>query len=104
MLPSKQRLSCADFLGRRYGVVRTPYFSLKTTPNNLTFHRLGVIISRASIKSAVRRNFWRRQTAAMIDFIPGKPKDVIVIFSGKIKNLTKASFQVEFKKAISQQL
>lgn len=98
MIPKKQRLPAQLLLGRKYGVVRTPYFSLKTTLNNLPFSRFAVVIGRAAIKSAVRRNFWRRQAAEVFSSVFGKPKDVIVIFNAGIKDLTKATFKKEFQK------
>lgn len=101
MISKKQRLSYSDFSFRKYSVLRTSYFSVKIAPNNLSFHRIGAVISSAAVKSAVMRNFWRRQVIAALDIIPGKPKDVMVIFNNRVRDLTKSAFRLELKKIMS---
>ena len=69
--------------------------------------RIGAVIGVAAEKSAVRRNFWKRQAKtvlmARVGF-SGKQdggKDFVVIFSKKIKGLTKEEFKKELLNTLS---
>lgn len=102
MLPKSSRLPASEFRASGYRTARTPYFLLKARPNLLRSHRIGVIIGVAAVKTAVRRNFWKRQAKSMIAQIPPqKNMDILIIFSKNIASLTKAQFKEEFMKAYS---
>lgn len=101
MLPQKLRLPYGEFSKRGYQTTRTPYFSLKIKNNGLPHNRIGIIIGVAAEKSAVRRNFWKRQAKAVLIKQPGAGKDFVLIFSKKIKEISKDKFKKELLKAIN---
>ena len=99
--PSPHRLSKEEFQSRTFRTARTPFFSLKTKKNTVFQIRVGAIIGKAVHKSAVKRNFWRRQAkAALASFgVPGN--DFLIIFFPKINELTKKEFRVALTRAIA---
>jgi ribonuclease P protein component len=94
------RLPHAEFLKKGYRVIRTPFFLVKTTPNNLKTHRIGIVVSKSAIKKAVDRNFWKRQARIQLVRLSGKPSDILLILNSKILSLTKSQFSQELKKII----
>jgi ribonuclease P protein component len=80
MLSSKSRLPYDEFHLRGYRTVVTPIFSIKTKKNSLKRNRLGVVIGNSSVKSAAKRNFWRRQVKSVFSLVVGSGFDVLVIF------------------------
>jgi ribonuclease P protein component len=107
MLPQKNRLPYMELNAGGYRTVRTPYFSLKIRKNGLPQNRIGAIIGVAAEKRAVRRNFWKRQAKGILAKQPnalqgsGGGKDFVVIFSKKIKEISKMQFKDELLKAVS---
>ena len=106
MLPRSSRLPYSELNARGYRTIRTPYFSLKIRTNSLPRNRIGVVIGVAAEKSAVRRNFWKRQAKAILGKQPvgsgaSAGKDFVVIFSKKIKEITKDVFEGEILKTLS---
>jgi len=95
MLPKTLRLPRAEFSARGYRTVKTPYFFLKIKRNNFPQNRIGVVIGVSAEKSAVRRNFWRRQAKAFLAGQPCRGLDFILIFSKKIKEIDKKKFKEE---------
>lgn len=73
-------------------MVATPYFSLKAKPS-ATKTRIGVVVNTAVHKTAVKRNFWKRQTKAALLALTGAPRDFLVILSPKVNTLTKENFK-----------
>lgn len=95
------RLPYSEFQIRGYAVVKTPFFSLKAKRNTLQKNRIGVVVGAAAVKSAVRRNFWKRQVKNLFEKQDmQKGTDILVIFSSRISSLTKKQFENEFKKAL----
>jgi ribonuclease P protein component len=93
------RLPKKEFESRMFKFARTPYFSLRAKRNNLQKRRVGVIVGKAVHKSAVKRNFWRRQ-AKMVSadlIMPGN--DFLIIFFPKVNELTKQEFRRALTKA-----
>ena len=110
MLPQKFRLPYGEFSARGYQTIKTPFFSLKFRKNELPNNRIGIIIGVSAEKSAVRRNFWKRQAKAILakpgaGWYPGKQpgigKDFVLIFSKKIKEIKKDEFKKELLKILS---
>jgi len=62
-------------------------------------NRIGVVVPGAVHKSAVRRNFWKRQAKAALAAIDGAGKDILMIVSPKIKTLTRKQFKKIFEEA-----
>ena len=98
MLPEKQKLTRSQFAAGRHTTIRTPYFVIKISPNKLSYPRMGVVVSSAAIKSAVKRNFLKRQAKAIFKESAKGSKDFVVIFSGQAKSSTKTGLQAELQK------
>jgi ribonuclease P protein component len=104
MLPKESRLPSSEFLSRGYRTEKAPYFSLKAKPNGLLKDRIGVIISVAAVKSAARRNFWKRQIKSDMSQATCRKSqgfDFLVVFFKKGDSLTKAEFKKELLGALS---
>ena len=71
----------------------TPFFSLKIRANHSEKNRIGVVASVAVNKSAVKRNFWRRQTKATLMGAPAAGLDILVILSPRVEALSKKQFK-----------
>jgi ribonuclease P protein component len=100
MIPRILRLPSDEFRARGYETHTTPFFSLRVKKNSFGRNRIGVVIGLAIDKRAVRRNFWKRQAKAHLLRVPNVSKDFLVIFSPKIKQLTKIEFVKEIEKAL----
>jgi ribonuclease P protein component len=107
MLPRSSRLPSSEFLSRGYRTQKNPFFSLKAKPNGLPKNRIGVIISVAAVKSAARRNFWKRQVKSDMSRVTchkAQGFDFLVIFFKKGDSLTKAEFKKELLGALASLL
>jgi ribonuclease P protein component len=89
-----------EFRARGYRTIRTPFFLLKTKPNSLGKNRIGIVVTVAAVKSAVKRNFWKRQVKALFSKMNLKNTDALIVFSSRVNSLTKTEFRKEFKKAL----
>jgi ribonuclease P protein component len=96
MLPRKSHLPYKEFRIPGYQKEETPYFSVRAKKNLSAENRFGVVIGTASLKSAARRNFWRRQAKSV--FLMSLPKkqtghkqgfDILVIFRSRAPLLQK---------------
>lgn len=101
MIPKNSRLPASEFRARDYETIKTPFFLLKEKANQIKGNRIGVVIGAVVEKRASRRNFWKRQAKAQLRLAAPAGKDFLVIFSPKIKGLTKADFKKELVKAIA---
>ena len=100
MIPRTSRLPSDEFRARGYRTVTTPFFSLRVKKNELGKNRIGVVIGLVVDKRAVKRNYWKRQAKAELLRAPNVGKDFLVIFSPKIKQLTKTEFAKEMEKTL----
>jgi ribonuclease P protein component len=96
------RLPKDQFQAQGFRVIRTPYFSLKTKKNQLAKQRIGVVAGKAVHKTAVKRNFWRRQAKAQLSVFIKPGTDLLMIFSPKVNQLTKERFKESLKEAIGK--
>jgi len=101
MLPPKSRLPYEEFRVRGYREVATPYFSIKVKKNSTGENRFGVVVGVSSIKSAARRNFWRRRAKSVLVATPVKGFDVLVIFRSRVETLSLDVFRKMLSGAIS---
>jgi len=101
MLAHASRLPRSAFRAGGYQTIKTPFFSVRVKKNASGRARVGVVVSVAVNKSAVRRNFWKRQAKSA--FLPhlSTPYDFILIFSPKVDTLTSRAFRKEFSKVIA---
>ncbi|MDR3582018.1 MAG: ribonuclease P protein component [Candidatus Pacebacteria bacterium] len=102
MPPRLSRLPKQEFLSRGFRVVKTPYFSLKQKKNDIQKNRFGAIIGKAVHKSAVERNFLRRQAREGISKTISSGNDILVIFAPAANKLTKRRLHEELAKAAAQ--
>lgn len=100
MPPTLSRLPSQEFSSRGFKVIRTPYFSLGVKKNNLSKNRAGIIAGKAVHKSAVRRNFWRRQAKAALADIGRTGNDFLIIFSPKVNELGRRQFRLALKETM----
>ena len=99
MIPRLSRLPYREFRSRGYRTVNTPFFVLKIKKSGAKTNKIGIIISAAVAKSAVRRNFWKRQAKANFKLLPDAGNDFLIIFSKKIKEYTVKEFKEVFLRA-----
>ena len=114
MLPKILRTPIQFFPKNARSIFSDSYIVIKSHPNNLTYNRLGVIIGRRVLKSAVERNKLRRKTINFLgDRIKltrvnpvrnavssgvNKGKDLLIILKVPIINLTDNELEEKFRK------
>ncbi len=104
MVPKGSRLPHDEFRARGYKNIATPYFSVKIKKNSLKINRIGIVIGAAAIKSAVRRNFLRRQVGVVLSEIPQKGIDFLVIMRPHQGRPAKKSIQESLRDATASLL
>jgi len=107
MLPSDTRLPYREFRALGRPKVETPYFSVRAKKNLLGEDRFGVVISTHSLKSAARRNFWRRQAKSVFLSVSQKKQptkeqkfDILVVFRSHNAPMKKNVFRNALSDAI----
>lgn len=98
MASRKSRLPHEEFSTRGYREVATPYFLMRARKNSLRENRIGVIIGVSSVKSATRRNFWRRQVKSVLAEVLQKGFDFLII----IRRPAALSRKSIFRKALNE--
>jgi ribonuclease P protein component len=84
MISRVSRLPYEEFRSRDYREIVTPYFSVKVRRNSLGKNRFGIVIGIAAVKSAARRNFWRRQAKSVFLEMSPKGIDVLIILRSHV--------------------
>jgi ribonuclease P protein component len=102
MIQKTSRLPKDEFRAKGYGTISTPYFLLKTKKNTGDIMRIGVVAGKAVHKTAVKRNFWKRQAKTGLSSIIKKGIDILMVLSANVNKATKKQFQEELKKAIAK--
>ena len=106
MIRKNLRLDVDNFPRGAKTAASTEYFSVKTAVNNLSFNRVGVLISTKVNPSAVKRNALKRiimdYFRGMSDFTkPGRGTDILIILKPKSGSLPKEEFYSILKKYVS---
>ncbi|MBI4087663.1 MAG: ribonuclease P protein component [Candidatus Liptonbacteria bacterium] len=83
---------------------RTPYFLLKTSSSESGHNRFGIIVSNAAVKKSVRRHLWKRRFAHHIRLWPNIRKDILVIVSPNIENVSTKDLKKELDKMLQKLL
>jgi len=86
------RLPKEEFRSRGFRVIKTPYFSLRIKKNDVQKKRVGVVVGTSVHKSAVKRNFWRRQVKTTFANLTFPNTDFLIILFPNINKLTKREF------------
>jgi ribonuclease P protein component len=101
MVPQKSRIPFKELRFRGYREAATPYFLVRVRRNALKKNRLGVVIGVSSVKSAARRNFWRRQIKSVFLAIPQKNFDFVVVLRPRAAFPSKRIFQKKLNEAMT---
>jgi len=99
MIPKKARLPRREFHGGAYKTARTPYFLLKAKDGAPGKNRIGVVVGKSVHKTAVRRNFWKRQAKAGLRAEHAAGKDLLMVLSPKVNELTVKQFRELLQKS-----
>jgi len=102
MLPQKKRLPRGEFSARGYASARTPHFSIKIKKNKPGVSRIGVIVGKAVAKSAVKRNFLKRQIKSTAKEFLKDGLDCILIAGPGAGKLTKKMLKAELSLIFTQ--
>jgi ribonuclease P protein component len=101
MISRVSRLPYEEFRLRDYREIVTPYFSVKVRRNSLGKNRFGIVIGIAAVKSAARRNFWRRQAKSVFLEASQKGIDVLIILRPRAMLPVKSIFRKTLADAIA---
>jgi ribonuclease P protein component len=96
------RLPSDQFRARGYKTTPTPFFLLKTKKNSGVKARIGVVVGKSVHKTAVKRNFWKRQVLAVLSPRVESGNDILIIVAPGVDRLTKKQFQEELIKALAK--
>jgi len=102
MAAKTARLSSDQFRAKGYKTIPTPFFLLKTKKNTVGNARIGVVVGMSVHKTAVKRNFWKRQVLAGLRNQTTTGNDILIIVSRGVNRLTKKQFQEELSKAFTK--
>ncbi len=98
MISRKLRLPRQRFYERPISRVGSDYFLVKIFKNELRHNRFGVVISAKVDKRSSRRNFWRRVILNYARRQIGFGKDLLIIVSPRIRELSKSAAEQELEK------
>jgi ribonuclease P protein component len=96
------RLPADEFRAKGYKTIPTPFFLLKIKKNQKGATRVGVVVGKSVHKTAVKRNFWKRQAREALSPHALAGNDILVIASASIDHLTKKQFKEELARAIKK--
>jgi len=102
MLSRKYRLPIQEFKNRSQKTISTPIFSVKFSPNNLSYNRLGVIISSKVLSSAAKRNFWKRRIMHNFHASPKTGLDILVIANRGLKEVSETDLRTEVNQILTK--
>ncbi|HVN26543.1 MAG TPA: ribonuclease P protein component [Candidatus Paceibacterota bacterium] len=87
------RLPRTEFRARGYQSLHTSYFSLKKKQNGRSDVRIGVVVPKGVHKTAVRRNFWKRQARTAVPQRIWRGYDLIIALRPAVNDLTRRQFR-----------
>ncbi|HEY5221273.1 MAG TPA: ribonuclease P protein component [Candidatus Paceibacterota bacterium] len=96
------RLPSDQFRAKDYKTTPTAFFLLKTKRNSGDGARIGVVVGVSVHKTAVKRNFWKRQALGGITPRAAAGNDILMIVLPGANRLTKKQFQEELAKAFAR--
>ena len=96
------RLPLDEFRARGYKTVSTPFFLLKVKSNSGEGLRVGAVVGKSVHKTAVKRNFWKRQISATLAAQAVGGSDILIIVLPGVGRLTKEQFRGELVKALAR--
>jgi ribonuclease P protein component len=87
------RLPREEYRARGYRTAATPLFLLKIKKNVTEKARIGVVIGKSVHKTAVKRNFWKRQAKSALTAFAKDGFDFLLIFSPAAASATRKEFR-----------
>ena len=96
------RLPSDQFRARGYKTTPTPFFLLKTKKNAGDRARIGIVAGVSVHKTAVKRNFWKRQAQAVLVAHATPGSDILMIVLPGANRITKKQFKEEVAKALTK--
>lgn len=87
------RLPSDQFRARGYKTVSTPFFLLKIKKNFYKTARVGIVVGASVEKTAVKRNFWKRQARTELGLRAPGGHDILMIVSPNVRRATKKQFR-----------
>ena len=102
MLQKRQRLSPANFPRRTKKARFSGYFIVKTIPNTRGDNRFAIVVGAKVEKKAVRRNFWKRRIAGILQGIPPRGDDYLIVALPKLAALPPRDLRKEVFAAIGE--
>lgn len=98
MIAKKLRLPRQRFSERPVSRIGSDYFLVKIFRNDLGRNRFGVVIGTKVDKRSTKRNFWRRMILNYARRQINFGKDILIIVSPRIRELTKNAAEQELEK------
>ncbi len=98
MIAKKLHLPRQRFSERPVSRISSDYFLVKIFRNDLGRNRFGVVISTKVDKRSTKRNFWRRMILNYARRQINFRKDLLIIVSPRIRELTKNAVEQELEK------
>ena len=102
MYAKKFRAPVKKMYGKAKKIFSSEYFLVKATPNSGQHNRFSVIIPASSVKSSVRRHFWKRAIADKVKHWPNFKTDFLFIVSPKINNLPPKNLNKEIGRVLEK--
>jgi ribonuclease P protein component len=94
------RLPSIQFRARGYKTTATPFFLIKTKKNFGNSARVGVVVGVSVHKTAVKRNFLKRQVIAELTTRAKAGNDILIIVLPPASRSTKKQFRGMLVKAL----
>ena len=99
MAITTMRLPSDQFRARGYKTISTPFFLLKTKKNFVERGRIGVVVGVSVHKTAVKRNFLKRQVLAQLKPRVPAGNDILIVVLPGANRATKKKFKEELAAA-----
>ena len=102
MLAKKFKLQIKEVKRNAEKIFSSDYFSLKSSPNNKTHNRIGVLISNKAVPKSTRRHFWKRYFIETLRRWPDLSRDFLVTVFPKMENINKKFLNREINNALNK--
>lgn len=83
-------------------MIRTPYFSIRMKKNTVGTARLGVVAGKAAAKTAVARNFLKRQARVSLATVLAPGTDILVVFTAASRTLTAHALRNALRETVAR--
>ena len=101
MAITTRRLPSEQFRAKGYRTISSPFFLFKTKKNSENKARIGIVVGVSVHKSAVKRNFWKRQVFTILVSRITAGSDILIIVLPAANKITKKKFREELASALA---